>query len=64
MRSGEWGIRDPGLSSLERGAIFFSGCGEAQFSILGSLMRKSGINPTENKMKMFLTSEPCLMMNQ
>ena len=63
MRPGDWGARASGLKGLGSRETFFSG-GGGQFSILGSFMRKADINPTENKMKMLLTSEPCLMMNK
>lgn len=61
MRPGDWGVRDPGLLSLERRAHLLGG---AQFSILGSPIRKADFNPIETKTKMLLTSEPCLMMDQ
>lgn len=61
MRPGDWGVREPGLLSLERRACFSGG---ARFSILGSPIRKADSNPIETKTKMLLTSEPCLMMDQ
>lgn len=60
MKPGDWGVRAPGLLSLERRAYFSGG----SVSILGSPIRKADFNPIETKTKMLLTSEPCLMMNQ